>query len=302
VTQLLDLDLVAGEVERARRLWTSMGLEASPAIWSSGADQPRPASTERETVAFELRTARAAGQVIFFGDGRAAIELRLSDGSGFPVEESQRVSDAAGVHGVLKRAMDAIGELTRDAFNREEPELPVYGLVGGLRASDGFTRGPATSGGVWDAWHQPYSLPDRPDDALCVYTQRRAIHRDGKPLATLRVTGPVALIRSDAARAVMLRADDARLVELRRSGDTEALRERVNELVMTADRIGEDDHAWRPAPLTIDGEPVEAVELDWEGWWVLIHVGVGKLADVYVFGPPGSKPEPLELETITPDA
>lgn len=49
----------------------------------------------------------------------------------------------------------------------------------------------------------------------------------------------------------------------------------------------------------IDGRHAEAIEISHEGWWVVLHIGIGEFADVYVFGSPGTRPTPLELHSVT---
>ena len=71
------------------------------------------------------------------------------------------------------------------------------------------------------------------------------------------------------------------------------------ELVETAQRIGHDPASWQPSQLTIDGRGVEAIEIAHEGWWVVLHIGIGEVADVYAFGTPGTRPTPLILQSVT---
>lgn len=72
-----------------------------------------------------------------------------------------------------------------------------------------------------------------------------------------------------------------------------------NALYETAQRIGHDAASWQPSQLTIDGNRVEAIEMTHDGWWVVLHIGIGEVADVYVFGPPGTRPTPLALQSVS---
>lgn len=45
-----------------------------------------------------------------------------------------------------------------------------------------------------------------------------------------------------------------------------------------------------------------AIETTWNGWWVVLHIGFGEVADVYAYGPPGTRPDPLALERVSTDA
>ena len=90
--------------------------------------------------------------------------------------------------------------------------------------------------------------------------------------------------------------DDA--AALRVTSGTPAVHRLTDELVETAQRIGHDAAAWQPSQLTIDGRGVEAIEIAHEGWWVVLHIGIGEVADVYVFGPPATRPSPLVLQSV----
>lgn len=178
----------------------------------------------------------------------------------------------------------------------EEPRLPIHGLVGG-RLVPGVSRG--RSFGVLDVWEERYVLPESEDEErpVRVHSQRRAIHGGSRAVGTPLTAGPSELVRYDAASQVVLSANEERFVELRERGDSEARHELARELSEIAEQLSEDDLAWRAVPITIDGDPVEAIELECEGWWVVLHVGRGKIADVWVCGPPGTRPDTLALET-----
>lgn len=182
-----------------------------------------------------------------------------------------------------------------DAAAREEQRLPMYGLVGGRRVP-GISRGGRP--GRWDSWEERYLWPDMQDEdqPIKVHAQRRAIHGGGTSVGSRRVTGSLDLVRSDAAWAVIMCATEEHLGEIRRTHGPQALRERSQELFAASLRLGEDESAWRPAQLTIDSEPVDAIELNWEDSWVVLHIGHDKVADVWVCGPPGTKPEPLAVD------
>jgi hypothetical protein len=74
------------------------------------------------------------------------------------------------------------------------------------------------------------------------------------------------------------------------------------ELDETAQRIGHDAASWQPSQLTIDASSVEAIEMTHDGWWVVLHIGIGEVADVFVFGPPGNRPTSLALQSVSPTA
>ena len=71
------------------------------------------------------------------------------------------------------------------------------------------------------------------------------------------------------------------------------------ELDEAARRIGHDAASWQPSQLTIDGTIVEAIELTHDGWWVVLHIGIDEVADVCVFGPPGTRTTPLVLQSAS---
>ena len=125
-------------------------------------------------------------------------------------------------------------------------------------------------------------------------SQRRAIH--GGPTAGSRITGPEHLIRFDAALEMILAAHQDELAALR---ETSPPMDRLTELVEAARLIGGDAESWQPSQLTIDGSSVEAIEMTYAGWWVVLHIGIGEVADVYVFGPAGARPTPLGLQSVT---
>jgi len=131
-----------------------------------------------------------------------------------------------------------------------------------------------------------------------VCSQRRAIHR-GSTLGSARVTGPAELIRYDAALEAILSAHEGELEVLRTMSGANAVRDRVVELDATAQQIANDAASWQPSQLTIDGRSVEAIEMTHDGWWLVLHIGIGEVADVYVFGPPATRPTPLVLQSVS---
>ena len=80
-----------------------------------------------------------------------------------------------------------------------------------------------------------------------------------------------------------------------RGGD---VRPPTEELWAAAQRVALDTAAWRPAELLVDGVAADAIEISDDGWWLVLHVGVEEVADVYVYGPPHARPEPLALQRI----
>jgi hypothetical protein len=114
------------------------------------------------------------------------------------------------------------------------------------------------------------------------------------------VTGPEHLVKADAALAVMLAANEAKLEALREGGGD--VRPPVSELWEDAQRVALDTAAWRHAELILDGVALDAIETNYEGWWLVLHIGVAGVADVYVYGPPHARPDPLVLERISDDA
>jgi hypothetical protein len=179
----------------------------------------------------------------------------------------------------------------------EEP-LPLYGLPDDWpgerrRTSHGGHRG----SDVLDTWSSGHRVAGS-DGEIVVCSQRRAIH-GGPPAGPPRVTGPEHLIRYDAALAAILSAHEDELAELRRTTGPPAVRRRVLELDEAARRIGHAAASWQPSQLTIDGRSVAAIELTHDGWWLVLHIGIGELADVYVIGPPGARPAPLALQSVS---
>ena len=49
------------------------------------------------------------------------------------------------------------------------------------------------------------------------------------------------------------------------------------ELDEAARRIGHDAASWLASQLTIDGTTVEAIEITREGWWLVMHIGIGEV-------------------------
>jgi ABC-type bacteriocin/lantibiotic exporter with double-glycine peptidase domain len=96
----------------------------------------------------------------------------------------------------------------------------------------------------------------------------------------------------------MLTAHEDELAELRRTSGRPARDRLVFELDEAAQRIGHDAASWQASQLTIDGTTVEAIEMTHDGWWLVLHIGTGEVADVYVFGPPGGRPTPLALQSV----
>ena len=179
----------------------------------------------------------------------------------------------------------------------EEP-LPLYGLPDDWpgerrRRSHGGQRG----SDVLDTWSGSHHVPGS-DGAIVVCSQRRAIHR-GPPAGPPPVTGPEHLIRFDAALEAMLSAHEDELAALRSTAGRPAVDRLVYELDDAAHRIGHDAASWQPSQLTIDGNSVEAIEITHDGWWLVLHIGSGEVADVYVYGPPASRPTPLVLQSVS---
>jgi hypothetical protein len=165
-----------------------------------------------------------------------------------------------------------------------------------------MTHGPAVdAAGTWNEWYAPYVLPGNAEEAIRVRTSRRAVAAGSQ-----RRARSIDESRSEAVGELLMHANRNRLSELharaQAKGDKDAVRERLEELFETAGGIGADDSAWLPARLTIDDEPVEAIELEWDGWWLVLHVNEGAVADVWVSGPPDSKPDRLILEAIDTSA
>jgi hypothetical protein len=96
----------------------------------------------------------------------------------------------------------------------------------------------------------------------------------------------------------MLSAHEDELAELRTTSGRPAVDRLVYELDEAARRIGHDATSWEASQLTIDGRSVEAIEITHDGWWLVLHIGIGEVADVYVYGPPGARPTPLALGSV----
>lgn len=180
----------------------------------------------------------------------------------------------------------------------EEP-LPLYGLPDDWpgersRRSHGGKRG----SDVLDTWSCSHLVPAS-DDAIVVESQRRAIHGGGAA-GSPRVTGPEHLVKADAALALILAANEAKLQALRQSGGD--VRPPVSELWEDAQHVALDTAAWRHAELLLDSVAVDAIETTYEGWWLVLHIGDAEVADVYVYGPPRTRPDPLVLQRISDDA
>ena len=178
----------------------------------------------------------------------------------------------------------------------EEP-LPLYGLPGSWpgerrrRSHGGGERG----SDVLNRWSSSHCVPGS-DGEIVVCSQRRAIHGAGSA-GSPRVTGPVHLVKADAALAVILAANETKLQALRESGGH--VRPPVKELWEAAQRVALDTAAWRPAELLLDGVAADAIETSYEGWWLVLHIGVHGIADIYVYGPPRARPEPLVLQRVS---
>jgi hypothetical protein len=100
----------------------------------------------------------------------------------------------------------------------------------------------------------------------------------------------------------MLSAHEDELAALRRTSGRPAMDRLVYELDEAARRRGHDAASWQPSHLTIDGSTAEAIEMTHDGWWLVLHIGIGEVADVYVFGPPGARPTPLVLQSVSATA
>ena len=174
-----------------------------------------------------------------------------------------------------------------------EQPLPLYGLPDDWPGE----RRERSGGPLLNIWSGSHRIPGS-DDAIVVCSQRRAMH--GGPIAGgPRVTGPEHLIRFDAAFELMLTAHEDELAELRRTSPRAARDRLVLELDEAARRIAHDAASWQPSQLTIDGSTAEAIEMTHDGWWLVLHIGLGEIADVYVFGPPGAWPTPLAIQTVS---
>jgi hypothetical protein len=171
-----------------------------------------------------------------------------------------------------------------------EERLPVYGLPNDW---PGERRLGAHGADVWEGHHAFEN-----DDVIVVHVQRRAIH-GALPRGSRRIIGPEHLIRFDAALDAMLSAHGSELAAVRSSSGTAAMKLRVRDLDEAARRIGHDAASWQPSELTIDGSRVEAIEITHDGWWLVLHIGIGEVADVYVYGPPASRPTPLTLQSVS---
>ncbi|MGA3362109.1 MAG: hypothetical protein ABSD82_08770 [Solirubrobacteraceae bacterium] len=69
-----------------------------------------------------------------------------------------------------------------------------------------------------------------------------------------------------------------------------------------ARRIGHDPASWSPSELTIDGRTVEAIEITYDGWWLVLHIGIGEVADVFVFGPPRRATHTAPTQSVSASA
>ena len=181
----------------------------------------------------------------------------------------------------------------------DEP-LPLYGLPddwpGERRRRSHLGRG---GGELLDIWSGSHSVLGS-EDGIVVCSQRRAI--PGASVAgSPRVAKPERLIRFDAAFEAILTAHQAELAELRQTSGKPAMDRLTHELDETAERIADDPAAWQPSQLTIDGIDVEAIEITHDGWWAVLHIGTGEVADVFVVGPPGTRPTPLALKSVSAD-
>jgi hypothetical protein len=182
---------------------------------------------------------------------------------GSPVRVRASAWGGAGVCGTGRRSWQ---RLLSVAVGEAEPQLRAYGLSGGVVA-EGMTHGPAfDAAGTWNEWYAPYALPGNAEEAIRVRTSRRAVAAGSQ-----RRARSIDESRSESVGELLMHANRNRLSELharaQAKGDKDAVRERLEELFETADRIGADDSAWLPARLTIDDEPVEARETE-VGWMV----------------------------------
>jgi hypothetical protein len=183
----------------------------------------------------------------------------------------------------------------------EEP-LPMYGLTEAWRGDRRRReRGGRTGSDVLDVWAGVHYTPNTGEE-IVVRTQRRAIHGGPDPAAP-RVTGPEQLVKHDAAWSMVEASRAADFAALRAATDPGEWR-RVHAAYSKAmdddaERISRDDGQWQPVDLTIDGSTVDAIEATWEGWWVVLHIGVGEIADVLIYGPSSARPMPLQLQSLS---
>jgi hypothetical protein len=94
-------------------------------------------------------------------------------------------------------------------------------------------------------------------------------------------------------------AHEDELEALRATSGPTAVRHRVGEWDATAQQLANDAASWQPSQLTIDGSSVEAIEMTYDGWWLVLHIGIGEVAHMYVFGPPATRPTPLVLQSVS---
>ena len=193
--------------------------------------------------------------------------------------------------------MESVGIVGLAMSGAGEEPLPLYGLPdswpgesrrrshgGGERGSD-----------VLDTWSFGHCVPGS-DGEIVVCSQRRAIH-GALPVGSPRVTGPLRLVKADAALELILAANERKLQALRESGGD--VRPPTNEFWEAAQRVALDRAAWRPAELLLDGVAADAIETSYEGWWLVLHIGIDGIADIYVYGPPRARPEPLVLHRVS---
>jgi hypothetical protein len=187
----------------------------------------------------------------------------------------------------------------------EEP-LPLYGLAADWRGDRRRRERSSRKGSdVLTIWSGVHFTPGTGEE-IVVRAQRRAIHRGPDPGA-LRVTGPEELVKRDAAWAMVAAsraAEGAALRAVTDPGDWKRVHAAYSEAIDdVAQEISREDERWKPADLTIDDAVVNAIEATCDdGWWVVLHIGVGEIADVFVYGPPGTRPTPLKLQSVSADA
>ncbi|MGD0198412.1 MAG: hypothetical protein ABSC56_10990 [Solirubrobacteraceae bacterium] len=186
-----------------------------------------------------------------------------------------------------------------------EEHLPLYGLAADWRGDRRLREhGGRKSSDVLNVWAGVHYTPVTGEE-IVVRTQRRAIDGGLDPEAP-PVTGSEQLVKLDAAWAMVAAsraADGAALREATDPSDWKRVHAAYSqEMDDVAQEISRQDEHWKAADLTIDGVAVNAIEATCDGWWVVLHLGVGEVADVFVYGPPGARPTPLKLETVSADA
>jgi hypothetical protein len=167
----------------------------------------------------------------------------------------------------------ASGVSSRENREREEP-LPCYGLTGSFTG----TRWSVTD--TWDLCEVDHR-PSGGHGIVGVVTMRRTT--DGRRRGQPRVAISPELARETVTNALVL--------PTWRAGD--------EDVFSVIERVAKDEPAWKAREITFDGQPVVAVEREYQGRWVVYQLTA--MLIVLAAAEASLQPEVVELRRLKPE-